>query len=137
MFINNTKTSVSGLDDDDVEHLNEVDNRKLIEERKQKEEEQKEMNDFRARVALLQETSQDHKLMQIAAQPKAKDTASRSSSQKAILTSAVKRKSQTDGKAASEPQEKRVHKLQQPSALAVLAVLPGIGGKAFIQRFHN
>lgn len=84
------------------------------------------MSDYRAKVALLQDQNEDQKLLQIAAQPKPKEPTARASSQKAILSSAVKRKS--EGKATSEPQEKRVYKLQQPSALRLHAVLPGIGG---------
>lgn len=51
------KNMIRGLDDDDVDHLTEIDNRKLLEEKKQKEEEQKELSDYRAKVAELQEQS--------------------------------------------------------------------------------
>lgn len=53
------KNMIRGLDDDDVDHLNEIDNRKLLEERKKQEEELKELTDYRAKVAELQEMSAD------------------------------------------------------------------------------
>lgn len=51
------KNMIRGLDEDEVDHLADVDNRKIIEERKQKEEEMKELQDYRAKVAELQEMS--------------------------------------------------------------------------------
>lgn len=48
----------------------------------------------------------------------------RTSSQKAILSSVIKRKSQTS---LQEPEEKRQQLVKVPSALKCLAVLPGIG----------
>jgi len=121
------KNMIRGLDDDDVDHLNTCDDRKLIEERKQKEDELKELNDYRTKVAALQETCADQKLLLLSSKPKPKDpsTQSRVVSQKAILSTLVKRKSQTNG---SQPPEKlQVLGVQQPSALKCLAVLPGIG----------
>lgn len=53
------KNMIRGLDDDDVDHLNEVDTLRAAEERKKREEEYKELNDYRTRVAELQELSQD------------------------------------------------------------------------------
>lgn len=53
------KNMIRGLDEDEVDHLADVDNRKIIEERKQKEEELKELQDYRAKVAELQEISAD------------------------------------------------------------------------------
>lgn len=53
------KNMIRGLDDDDVDHLHEVDSRKVQQERLQKEEELKELNDYRTRVQELQEQSAD------------------------------------------------------------------------------
>lgn len=48
---------IRGLDEDDVDHLTEIEDRKLSEERRQKQEELKELEDYRAKVAELQELS--------------------------------------------------------------------------------
>lgn len=55
---------IKGLDDDEVEFLDLVDRTKLEEERKKNMEEEKEMRDFKAAVASLQEKSMDEKLKQ-------------------------------------------------------------------------
>jgi uncharacterized protein YydD (DUF2326 family) len=53
------KNMIRGLDDEDVDHLHEMDTRKVQQERQQKEEEIKELNDYRNRVQELQETAAD------------------------------------------------------------------------------
>lgn len=53
------KNMIRGLDDDEVEYLSYVDQRKLTEERKKIEEEQQELKDFREKVATLQEQNID------------------------------------------------------------------------------
>ncbi|XP_043286491.1 PSME3-interacting protein isoform X2 [Venturia canescens] len=58
------KNMIKGLDDDEVEFLDLVDRTKLEEERKKNMEEEKEMRDFKAAVASLQEKSMDEKLKQ-------------------------------------------------------------------------
>ncbi|XP_011313951.1 protein FAM192A [Fopius arisanus] len=58
------KNMIKGLDDDEVEFLDLVDRTKLEEERKKHLEEEKEMRDFKARVACFQEKSLDEKLKQ-------------------------------------------------------------------------
>lgn len=50
---------IRGLDDEDVDHLHEVDVRKVEEERKVQAEEMKELNEYRQKVAELQEMSAD------------------------------------------------------------------------------
>lgn len=55
---------IKGLDDDEVEFLDLVDRTKLEEERKKNLEEEKEMRDFKAAVASLQEKSLNEKLKQ-------------------------------------------------------------------------
>lgn len=122
------KNMIRGLDDEDADHLNEIGSRRILEERQQREEEQKEMTEYRAKVAELQELSAEQKLVQLAAaQSKPKDLSTHSRpSQKSILTSVVKRKPHTE--VSSEPPKKRqATEIQQPSALKCLAVLPGIG----------
>lgn len=51
------KNMIRGLDDDEVDFVSEIENKKLSEERKLKEEEYKEIQDYRAKVAELQELS--------------------------------------------------------------------------------
>lgn len=116
---------IRGLDDDDVDHLHEVDTRKVQEERRQKDEELKELNDYRQRVAELQEMSADQKLVQLASLKRklTEPSQSRSTSQKNLLSSVVKRKAQATSQL--QPPEKVV--VIQPSAMKLLAVLPGIG----------
>lgn len=55
---------IKGLDDDEVEFLDLVDRTKMEEERKKNLEEQKEMRDFKAAVASLQEQKLNEKLKQ-------------------------------------------------------------------------
>ena len=60
---------IKGLDDDEVEFLDLVDRTKMEEERKKNLEEEKEMRDFKAAVASLQEKSLDERLKQELKQP--------------------------------------------------------------------
>lgn len=53
------KNMIRGLDDDDVDHLNKVNSKLTQKERDLKEEELKELQDYRQRVAELQEISAD------------------------------------------------------------------------------
>jgi hypothetical protein len=118
------KNMIRGLDDDDVDHLTEIDNRKLLDEKRKYDEEQKELNDFRAKQSELQEMSADQKLAFIAStKPKTSSIVQPRVSQKSILTSVVKRKAPTT------PTEVpvKVVKVQQPSAYKTIAILPGIG----------
>ncbi|CAL1679052.1 unnamed protein product [Lasius platythorax] len=58
------KNMIKGLDDDEVEFLDLVDRTKIEEERKKNLEEEKEMRDFKAAVASLQEQKLNEKLKQ-------------------------------------------------------------------------
>lgn len=53
------KNLVHTLDDDEIIHLNSVDEIKLLQEKQQKEEELKEINEYRMKVAELQEISSE------------------------------------------------------------------------------
>lgn len=55
---------IKGLDDDEVEFLDLIDKNKMEEERKMHLEEAKEMRDFKAAVASLQEKSMDERFKQ-------------------------------------------------------------------------
>lgn len=53
---------IKGLDDDEIEFLDLVDRTKLAAERKKTLDEERELNDYRNRVATLQERSLDERL---------------------------------------------------------------------------
>lgn len=110
------------MDDDDCDHLETVDTKRIEEERQQRMEEMKELREYREKVAAMQEENEDKKLQLIAAKSSKPATKS-STSQKTILTGAIKRKSQSQSE--SEPASKSI---ARPSALQTIAVLPGIIG---------
>jgi hypothetical protein len=129
------KNLVHTLDDDEIIHLNTVDELKLMQEKQQKEEELKEINEYRMKVAELQEISSEQvkltkieffnqsqfnlifqRLQEIAGSKKSTQVIQKPSLQKSILTSAVKRKSETIS----------MSDISQPSALKCIAILPGI-----------
>ncbi|XP_076231434.1 PSME3-interacting protein isoform X2 [Calliopsis andreniformis] len=89
------KNMIKGLDDDEVEFLDLVDRTKLEEERKKNLEEEKEMRDFKAAVASLQEKSLNEKLKQELKHPqivnKNISSGSRSSQLKLLAGVVVKR----------------------------------------------
>ncbi|XP_078034324.1 PSME3-interacting protein [Augochlora pura] len=89
------KNMIKGLDDDEVEFLDLVDRTKLEEERKKNLEEEKEMRDFKAAVASLQEKSLNEKLKQELKNPqiasKNVSSGSRSSQLKLLAGVVVKR----------------------------------------------
>ncbi|XP_003700761.1 PSME3-interacting protein isoform X2 [Megachile rotundata] len=92
------KNMIKGLDDDEVEFLDLVDRTKLEEERKKHLEEEKEMRDFKAAVASLQERSLNEKLKQELKNPQVinKNTSSGSSrtSQLKLLAGVVVKRSE-------------------------------------------
>ncbi|KAK0180866.1 hypothetical protein PV327_003203 [Microctonus hyperodae] len=97
------KNMIKGLDDDEVEFLDLVDRTKLEEERKKNLEEEKEMRDFKAAVASLQEKSLDEKLKQELKKPQTlnKNTSSGSdrNSQLRLLTGIVVKKAEKSDEA--------------------------------------
>lgn len=89
------KNMIKGLDDDEVEFLDLVDRTKLEEERKKNLEEEKEIRDFKAAVASLQEKSLNDKLKQELKKPqianKNVSSGSRTSQLKLLAGVVVKR----------------------------------------------
>lgn len=89
------KNMIKGLDDDEVEFLDLVDRTKLEEERKKNLEEEKEMRDFKAAVASLQEKSLSEKLKQELKNPQTSNknlsSGSRNSQLKLLAGVVVKR----------------------------------------------
>lgn len=85
------KNLIRGLNDDEVQFLELVDQNKIDAEKKQLLEEQQELNDFRNRVASLQEECADKKIQSEIAPHKIKTLSSRPS-QKSLLSVGIKRK---------------------------------------------
>ncbi|KAI4500684.1 hypothetical protein M0802_004276 [Mischocyttarus mexicanus] len=92
------KNMIKGLDDDEVEFLDLVDRTKLEEERKKNLEEEKEMRDFKAAVASLQEKSLDERLKQELKKPQVTNknvcSSSGRNSQLKLLAGVVVKKSE-------------------------------------------
>ncbi|XP_052860331.1 PSME3-interacting protein [Anopheles cruzii] len=88
------KNMIKGLDDDEVEFLDLVDKNRLNAERQAQLEERKEMNEFRAKVATLQEKRLDEQIQQQVSKPKPAKlpVSSARMSQKQILAGVVVRK---------------------------------------------
>lgn len=141
------KNMIKGLDDDEVEFLDLVDRTKLEEERKKHLEEEKEMRDFKAAVASLQERSLNEKLKQELKNPQVinKNTSSGSSrtSQLKLLAGVVVKRSekqkkgnvklpssnenniQRKGKNGHSLSDKKVVSLF--SGMECIGILPGLG----------
>lgn len=85
------KNMIKGLDDDEVEFLDLVDQNKMNAERRAQLEEAKEMSDFRQKVASLQEKRMDEQIQQQISKPKSAKApiASSRMSQKKILAGVV------------------------------------------------
>lgn len=96
---------IKGLDDDEIEFLDLVDRTKLAADRRKTLEEERELNDYRNRVASLQEKALEEKLQVTVTKPKV--TASSKSSQTKLLLGAVVKK--------NEPQKRKLTGEQQPS----------------------
>uniref|UniRef100_A0A182P9U5 FAM192A/Fyv6 N-terminal domain-containing protein n=1 Tax=Anopheles epiroticus TaxID=199890 RepID=A0A182P9U5_9DIPT len=107
------KNMIKGLDDDEVEFLDLVDKNRMQAERQAHLEEQKELNEFRAKVATLQEKRLDEQIQQQVSVPKPTKTALTSTrpSQKQILAGVVRKRKlepENEPKEANESPEKRL-----------------------------
>uniref|UniRef100_A0A182Q603 FAM192A/Fyv6 N-terminal domain-containing protein n=1 Tax=Anopheles farauti TaxID=69004 RepID=A0A182Q603_9DIPT len=114
------KNMIKGLDDDEVEFLDLVDKNRMQAERQAQIEEQKELNEFRAKVATLQEKRLDEQIQQQVSKPKPVKTPVTSSrlSQKQILAGVVRKRKaepETDPKESGEPAEKVVADEKKPT----------------------
>lgn len=105
------KNMIKGLDDDEVEFLDLVDRTKLEEERKKNLEEEKEMRDFKAAVASLQEKSLDERLKQELKKPQITNknisSSSGRNSQLKLLAGVVVKKSEKPKSCAENKGVKR------------------------------
>lgn len=83
---------IKGLDDDEIEFLDMVDRTKLEADRKKEMEEERELNDYRNRVAILQEKSIEERLQaEIVVNKPKTQTTSRSSQQKLLKGVVIKK----------------------------------------------
>lgn len=123
---------IRGLDDDEVDFLAYVNETKANAEKQQEIEEKKALQEFREKVATLQEKSFENKLQSEISIPKVKDVkiASRPS-QKTILAGVV-RKRKVETSLSVEPDVKKSltendDKILIPSVLKCIGILPGLG----------
>lgn len=122
---------IRGLDDDEVDFLEYVDKNKMNAEMKQQREENKEMEEFRNRVATLQEKSIDEKIQAEISTPKANPKAATTQqrpSQKSILKGIVVQKRKPEAEPASSPPAK-TPKTSSVPVMNCIGVLPGISGE--------
>ncbi|KAL7291507.1 hypothetical protein TKK_0014767 [Trichogramma kaykai] len=103
------KNMIKGLDDDEVEFLDLVDRQKMDEERKKHLEEEKEMREFKEKVASLQEKSLDARLKQELKQPQLTNrvTVSNKNSQLKLLAGVVKKPVKSSSGSPPKVGEKR------------------------------
>lgn len=101
------KNMIKGLDDDEVEFLDLVDQNKMNAERKAQLEEAKEMSDFRQKVASLQEKRMDEQIQQQMSKPKPAKApiVSNRMSQKKILAGVVVPKRKREEETPAGPVE--------------------------------
>lgn len=136
---------IRGLDDDEIGFLDFIDQTKMKAERRQQLEEENEMEEFRKKVASLQEKSIDAKIQAEIASAKPKATTSNRMSQKAILSGLVKKRKASesaddvlvvakkiDTTLKAQDKEGQVNassqiKKQQPPVINCIGILPGIG----------
>lgn len=84
-----TENMIKGLDDDEIEFLDLVDRTKLAADRRKTLEEEKELNDYRNRVATLQEKTLDQKLQSEINTSKLKTPSNNRTSQTKLLKGVI------------------------------------------------
>ncbi|XP_053658643.1 PSME3-interacting protein [Anopheles marshallii] len=141
------KNMIKGLDDDEVEFLDLVDKNRMQAERQAQLEEQKELNEFRAKVATLQEKRLDEQIQHQVSKPKPTKSHITSTrlSQKQILAGVVRKRKlepESDPKDSNKSPEKVAPTATKPAnetdssanatvkssaAMRVIGILPGMG----------
>lgn len=133
-----SENMIKGLDDDEIEFLDLVDRTKLAADRRKTLEEEQELNDYRNRVATLQEKALQDKLQVTVAKPKVTSNGKRSQT-KLLLGAVVKRNESqkrkiVDGKPPSKQLKvsngesgTEVKSYGQNTGLKCIGLLPGIG----------
>lgn len=122
------KNMIKGLDDDEIEFLDLVDRSKMAADRKKNLEEQKELCDYRNRVATLQEKSLDQKIQAEMSKSKPKSQINRKSQIK-LLQGAVVKKSEPKKRKISESETEVKDNITTPcnTGLTCIGILPGLG----------
>lgn len=135
---------IKGLDDDEIEFLDLVDRTKLAADRRKTLEEEKELNDYRNRVATLQEQTLQEKLQVTVAKPKPNQKTNGRTSQTKLLMGALVKKNVPQKRKLSDEKPSKQMKVcngngsnennrttTEVSAndvgLKCIGVLPGIG----------
>lgn len=120
------KNMIKGLDDDEVEFLDLVDKNKLKAERQAQIEEEKEMSEFRQKVASLQEKQLDEQIQQQMSKPKPAKIAITSSrvSQKKILAGVVVKKRKHEEDTTASPTEKPISNGKSEPAVVAKSTIP-------------
>ncbi|XP_060534537.1 PSME3-interacting protein [Cylas formicarius] len=141
------KNMIKGLDDDEIEFLDLVDRTKIAADRKKELEEERELTDYRNRVAILQEKCIEERLQSEIAINKPKIVPNNKYSQQKLLQGIVVKKTLTMKRKISNEendtncsmekqikQQKSDEKTQNSSketvntsALECVAILPGLG----------
>lgn len=136
---------IKGLDDDEIEFLDLVDRTKLAADRKKELEEELELNDYRNRVATLQEKSMDERLQAEKVANKPKTNTNRMSQQKLlkglvqVKKNEPKKRKLSDENNDSNEEAKTKKVTDEPnvngevvvvtpgSSLKCVGILPGLG----------
>lgn len=124
------KNLIRGLDDDECKYLDEVDQKRAMEDRMKFEEEKIAMQEYREKVSILEREAIDVSSVTRKQKPKPKgDTTARPLSQKEILSSVIKRKSTTETFTTEVQLQKKVksNSNEEATALVPHALLPGLG----------
>lgn len=130
---------IKGLDDDEVEYLDLVDRTKLAVEHRKNLDEERELKDYRNRVASLQEKSLDQRLQAEISVGRPKLGSQPKHSQQKLLKGVVIKKSETRKRKLSEEDAERAEVTEAPEdgqheheqlregALTCIGILPGLG----------
>lgn len=141
MFKNHNflENMIKGLDDDEIDFLDLVDRTKLAADRRKTLEEEQELNDYRNRVATLQEKTLQEKLQVTVTRPKV-TTNGKSSQTKLLMGAVVKKNAPQKRKLSTNDEGKSVKQIKtsngdseivdnsvENSGLKCIGLLPGIG----------
>lgn len=127
-----TENLIRGLDDEEVDFLEYVDKTKMTAEIKQQREDAKEMEEFRNKVATLEEKTIDEKIQaEIAtAKPVKPSAMSQRPSQKSILKGIVVQKRKAEPEPANESKDEPKKKVVATGpAMKCIGILPGISNE--------
>lgn len=120
---------IRGLDDDEVDFLEYVDKTKQTAELNQQKEDAQEMEEFRNRVANMQEKEIDEKIKaNIAISKSTKTPAGQRPSQKSILKGIVVQKRKADPEKSPQHEPKKLS-LQNGPPMKCIGILPGISNE--------